>query len=178
MGRNILHRAVELLEQLGDTSWEEKSLTELCEGTMIEVPCCGWIQEKAWSYFHRPLLETPLSIRLLCSTCQRRVSLLPWWTLTKPSLFETCCLGRVVVGGWVGKQGGNWVWREVLVTRAVTDQWSHSVLARSRWSLLVRRNLAFSVSEGKGSKRKVKIRKENQNEIILEVKSSRMYARG
>lgn len=43
-------------------------------------------------------------------------------TLIKPSLYGSCSLGQVVVGGLVGKQGGDWEWRELLVTKVVADQ--------------------------------------------------------
>lgn len=42
----------------------------------------------------------------------------------------------------------------------------HSVLARSRWSLLVRRNLAFSVSGKERVQKESEDQKRNQNEII------------
>ena len=66
----------------------------------------------------------------------------------------------MVVGGWVGKQGGNWEWREVLVTRAAADQWSilfWPEVDGHFWSEGIWHSLFL---ERKGSKRKVKIRKE------------------
>lgn len=71
-------------------------------------------RRQAWSSFHRPLLETPLSVRLIVAPVKEElhVLMLLWGTLTKPSLYGSHSPGQVVEGGWVGKQGGHWEWRE------------------------------------------------------------------
>lgn len=83
-----------------------------CDWSLLAWPSC---RRQAWSYLHRPLRETPLSLRLL-----RHLS-------KKSFIFLCCCgapflshhsVGATLLGEWEWVAGlgnrGHWAWRELL----------------------------------------------------------------